>query len=150
MKWYKKIAALTLLSGIVFGFSALALSPALVSADAVSKTDVCNGLSQLNGSETCSTAGNSTFNYIVTIVVDILSCLVVILAVVMLIISGFRYVTSRGDSGNISSAKNTLIYAIVGVISVALAQLIVHFAISQSVTAANCPAGETTAQCASK
>jgi hypothetical protein len=51
-------------------------------------------------------------------------------AVIMIIYGGFRYITSGGDSNRVGSAKNTLIYAIIGLIIVALAQLIVHFVLS--------------------
>lgn len=60
-------------------------------------------------------------------VVNIFSVIVGIIAVIMIIFGGFKYITSGGDSGNVSGAKNTLIYAIVGLIIVALAQFIVHF-----------------------
>jgi hypothetical protein len=50
----------------------------------------------------------------------------------MIIWGGFKYITSGGDSNNVSGAKNTIIYAIIGLVIVALAQLIVHFVISQS------------------
>lgn len=53
-------------------------------------------------------------------------------AVIMILFGGFRYITSGGDSGRVGSAKNTLIYAIVGLIIVALAQVIVHYVIVQS------------------
>jgi hypothetical protein len=48
----------------------------------------------------------------------------------MIIYGGFKYITSGGDSGNVSGAKNTLVYAIVGLIIVALAQFIVHYVLS--------------------
>lgn len=63
-------------------------------------------------------------------VVNIFSVLVGIIAVIMIIYGGFKYITSGGDSGNVSGAKNTLIYAIVGLIIVALAQFIVRFVLN--------------------
>lgn len=60
-------------------------------------------------------------------IVNLLSVIVGIVAVIMIIVGGFRYITSGGESSNVSGAKNTLIYAIVGLIIVALAQFIVHF-----------------------
>jgi hypothetical protein len=50
----------------------------------------------------------------------------------MVIISGFKYVTSGGDPQKVSGAKSTLIYAIVGLIVVALAQILVHFVLQQT------------------
>ena len=63
-------------------------------------------------------------------IVSVLSIVIGIVAVIMFIISGFKYITSGGDSNGVSSAKNTLIYAIVGLIIVALAQFFVHFVLS--------------------
>ena len=48
-------------------------------------------------------------------------------AVFMLIYAGIRYIVSGGNDGGMKSAKNTMIYAIVGMILVALSQTIVHF-----------------------
>jgi hypothetical protein len=48
----------------------------------------------------------------------------------MIIWGGFKYITSGGDTGNVSGAKNTLIFAIVGLIIVALAQFVVHFVLN--------------------
>ena len=71
-------------------------------------------------------------NNLIKNVVNILSMIVGIVAVVMIIIGGFKYVTSGGDSGSITSAKHTIIYAIVGLIIVALAQVIVRFVLSKA------------------
>lgn len=66
--------------------------------------------------------------------VNLFSIVVGAVAVIMIIYGGFRYITSGGDSGNVGNAKNTLIYAIVGLIIVALAQIIVQFVLTQSAT----------------
>lgn len=50
-----------------------------------------------------------------------------IVAVIMLIYGGFRYVMSGGDSKKVTDAKNTILYAIIGLIVAVLAYAIVHF-----------------------
>ena len=65
-------------------------------------------------------------------IVNLISIIVGIVAVIIIIFGGFRYITSGGDSGKVGNAKNSLIYAIVGLIIVALAQLIVRFVLNQS------------------
>ena len=50
-----------------------------------------------------------------------------IVSVVMVIIGGLKYSTSNGDSAKLSSAKNTIMYAIIGVIISALAYAIVDY-----------------------
>jgi hypothetical protein len=53
-------------------------------------------------------------------------------SIIMIIYGGFRYITSGGESGRVGAAKNALLYAIVGLVIVALAQLIVHFVLNQA------------------
>jgi len=52
-----------------------------------------------------------------------------LIAVVMLVFGGFRYIISGGDSSKVTAAKNTIIYAIIGLIIVILASAIVNFVI---------------------
>jgi hypothetical protein len=48
----------------------------------------------------------------------------------MIVIGGLLYVIAAGDSTKTARARNTIIYALVGLIIVALAQVIVHFVLS--------------------
>lgn len=66
---------------------------------------------------------------LVSSIISIFSWVVGILSVIMIIYGGFRYVTSGGDSGNVTAAKNTIMFAIVGLVIVALSQVIVKFVI---------------------
>lgn len=51
------------------------------------------------------------------------------LSVIMIVHSGLKYTTSRGDPEQIKSAKNTLLYAVTGVIVALLAYSIVNFVV---------------------
>mgnify|MGYP000853615305 FL=1 len=62
--------------------------------------------------------------------VNIMLFAVGILAVIMIIWGGIRYVLSGGDSGAVSSAKKTILYAVVGLIVAILAYAIVNFVIT--------------------
>lgn len=53
-----------------------------------------------------------------------------IVAVIMLIIGGIRYIVSGGDSKKVTDAKNTILYAIIGLIVCFLAFAIVNFVIA--------------------
>jgi cytochrome bd-type quinol oxidase subunit 2 len=64
-------------------------------------------------------------------------------AVIMIIIGGFRYVTSAGNSEQAKGARNTIVYAIIGLIIIAMAQLIVHFTLNSIDT--TCTKGKTPA-----
>ena len=48
-------------------------------------------------------------------------------AVIMIVYAGFRYVTSGGNSANVTAAKNTILYAVVGVVVALLAYAILDF-----------------------
>jgi hypothetical protein len=79
--------------------------------------------------------GTGRIQDIVTTIINIFSVIVGIVAVIMIIFGGFKYITSGGDSGNISSAKNTIIYAIIGLVVVALAQFLVQFVLDKVIPA---------------
>ena len=50
----------------------------------------------------------------------------------MLIVSGLKYVMSQGDANQISSAKRSLIFAIVGMAVVAFSQMLVKFVLTKA------------------
>lgn len=62
-------------------------------------------------------------------VVNILLFVIGAVAVVMLIIGGFKYVISNGNSGQMESAKNTILYAVIGIVIALAAYAIVGFVI---------------------
>lgn len=100
------------------------LTPVLAAADA--KSDICSGVGATSSKGTCSTGG-LTLNALISDIVGILSIVIGIVAVIMVIYAGFKYVTSGGDANSISSAKSTLVYALVGLAVASLAQFLVHF-----------------------
>ncbi|HVA11402.1 MAG TPA: pilin [Candidatus Dormibacteraeota bacterium] len=121
-----------------------ALATTLVStasADNISNS-VCQGVNNAANSSNrtdCGTAGTGSttdLSSIASKIVSIFSIVVGIIAVIMIIYGGFRYITSGGDSGKVGNAKNSLIYALVGLIIVALAQLIVHYVLNTASSAA--------------
>jgi hypothetical protein len=73
----------------------------------------------------------SKINKIVKTIVNLLSAMVGLVAVIMIIIGGFRYITSGGNDTSVTAAKNTILYAIIGLVVVALAQIIVRFTLSK-------------------
>ena len=54
-----------------------------------------------------------------------------ILAVVMIIVSGFQMTTSAGDAGAVTKARNMMIYSIVGLVLAILAYTIVQFVLKE-------------------
>jgi hypothetical protein len=83
--------------------------------------------------DACDDAEDPTtsVNDLISDVINIFSLVVGVVAVIMIIVGGFRYITSGGDSNNVSAAKNTILYAIIGLVIVALAQFIVRFVLER-------------------
>ena len=99
--------------------------PALASADTAKQT-VCQTLGA--GADcTQNTQGSVSLNSIIKTVINIFSFVIGVVAVIMIMISGYRFVTSGGDSSKVSSARSTITYALVGIVVAALAQGIVRF-----------------------
>lgn len=63
-------------------------------------------------------------------ITNVVLYIVGIIAVIMLIIGGIRYVTSGGDAKKVTDAKNTVLYAIIGLVISFLSFAIVNFVIS--------------------
>ena len=110
-----------------------ALAPALAQdAQQEINNGLCTGANlQVTPDSSCNSnnSGSATdqLNKIVHTVINLLSVVVGIVAVVMIIVGGLRYVTSGGNDTSVTSAKNTILYAIIGLIIVALAQVLVRF-----------------------
>lgn len=82
-------------------------------------------------SSVCQTqpAGNPLFgtNGVITKATSIVAMVVGAAAVIMIIVGGFKYITSSGDSTSVESAKNTILFAVIGLVIALVAQSIVIF-----------------------
>jgi hypothetical protein len=117
-----------MLASILMGVSLLV--PAAVATAAATQTDAKNKVCEGIGG--CSnTAGEKSVSDILALVVNVLSTIVAVAAVLVIVFAGFRYVIAMGDSSKISSAKDTIMYAIIGLIVAGLAQVIVRFVLSR-------------------
>lgn len=76
--------------------------------------------------------GSADVNGIIETVINVLTTIVGVTAVIMIIVSGFKYVTSGGDSQKLTNAKNTIIYSLIGLLIVALAQVFVRYVLAQA------------------
>ncbi len=69
-------------------------------------------------------------NSIFETVVNTMLFVVGAISVIMLIIGGIRYVVSAGDQNAVQGAKNTILYAIVGIVISFLAYALVNFVLT--------------------
>lgn len=102
---------------------------------ASSADEVCGAIGEIdprNSGPTCDNGAQSTLQKFVRLAIQLLSIVAGVIAVIMVIVAGLRYITSQGEAAATASAKNALIYALVGVAIVAFAQVIVRFMLSSS------------------
>ncbi len=125
-----------LILSFLIGFTIFS-QPLVVNA-ATAAQEACDGIVAAGG--TCDSGGaKGAAGDIVLSVINVLSWVVGAVAVIMIIIGGLRYVISGGDSNGISGAKNTILYAIVGLVVVLFAQVIVAFVYKSATTAPATP-----------
>ena len=105
-------------------FASTNIIPTCSSSPAIANTSVCQDVQQQS-----SSSGNLIIG-IIKDVIDVLSVLVGSAAVIIIIVSGIRFVLSGGDSNAVASAKSGLIAAVIGIVVVALAQTIVIFVLN--------------------
>jgi beta-lactamase regulating signal transducer with metallopeptidase domain len=85
------------------------------------------GSSCASGNNQTSAEATDTLNQTIKTIINLLSVAIGLVAVIMIIFGGFRFVTSGGNPEAAKAARNTLLYAIIGLVVVALAQVIARF-----------------------
>ncbi len=122
---------LLLCAGLNFApAQASALGPIQTVAASNSRQDACQGLNQLGGGG-CG-GGQSTISKIASGAVSIISYIAGVIALIMIIVSGIRFMTSNGDASKVSAAKTALVYALIGIAIAGLAQILVRFVLSSA------------------
>lgn len=116
-----------LLSAVLMVAVLLSPIPALAAWNPFGEVDC--GDPRLRDSAVCETDGGTAPNALLLNAADILAVVAAIGAVIVIVLAGIRYITAAGDPNQVSQAKNTIIFAIVGLIIIALARSIVAIVI---------------------
>ena len=119
---FKKVMSVLASSLVVavLTFGVAGLVPATsVSADA--KTEVTKGITSINDGNTVPLG-----NYVKSII-NVLLFIVGAVAVIVIIVGGISYVVSAGDPAKVKKAKDTILYAVVGLVVALLAFAIIRF-----------------------
>lgn len=122
----KSIISIAIMTCAVFGASVLSTTSLPGSASA----QVSEGINTATTSEMKGKSIDGD-NGLVKTVVNVLLWAVGILSVIMIIFSGFRYITSAGDASKTKSAQSTLTYSVVGLIVAIMAYAIVNMVINR-------------------
>ena len=101
-------------------------------ATPVSAVNVWQGCSgAAAGSAVCDSSKNDSADQTITRVINTILVVLGMIAVIMIVIGGIRYTTSNGDSGSVKSAKDTILYSVVGLVVAILSFAIVNFVIGR-------------------
>lgn len=119
----KILFALTLFVGLLF-------SPlAVVHADAGQVfTEACKQSN--NNPAVCGGNNTGVFDILKT-VINVLLIVAGAVAVIMIIIGGIRYITSSGDQSHVKAAKDTILYAVIGLVITILSFAIVNYVLGK-------------------
>jgi hypothetical protein len=124
----------TALLSLLIIFISFAVIVPMTAEAASSKDAVCSGAGLAGGSggSGCTpTPGSPSADSVLKRGLNLFSAIIGIIAVVMIMVGGLKYITSQGESANVASAKNTILYAAIGLVVVALAQVIVRFVLNR-------------------
>lgn len=117
----KKLQRIIISTFAIFGLVALPLAPTAIAAPA---DEIKAGVTGIGGEESQPKLEDGIKD-----IVNILLFILGAIAVIMIIIGGIRYTTSNGDAGAIKSAKDTILYSVVGLVVAILAYAIVNFVV---------------------
>lgn len=126
----KKIAGLAVIvPAMVLGF-------ALVTPNAVYAQNCTDASGGISGGADCAKPTGAASNLfgegsIFNTITNVALFLIGAISVIMLIYGGIRYVVSGGDQAAVTGAKNTIMYAIIGIVVAFLAFAAVRFVTDQ-------------------
>lgn len=112
--------------------SLLVATSAATQVGAVDLNDACrNAGSSSAPSSFCEGRGENISNGFAQDLTNLLLFALGTIAVIMIVLGGIKYATSNGDASKIASAKNTILYSVVGLIVAVMAWGIVSFVVRQ-------------------
>lgn len=125
----KSLQGLLLVPVLALGVSAVA--PMVQPNAAYAQANFSEGLDGgINAATPEGSQDDLNISSVILQVVNVLLYIVGAIAVIMIIVGGFKYVTSGGDSAGVTSAKNTILYAVIGLVVALLAFALVNFVLN--------------------
>jgi hypothetical protein len=92
---------------------------------------LCQGAQGTSSGNSCaSSTGGPTLMQTIGSITNVIIYILGAIAVVMIIVGGIRYATSGGDQNSVSGAKNTILYAVIGLVVALMAYAIVNFVLA--------------------
>ena len=103
------------------------------SGDSNKKQFEGDGSNESGGSSSgiCGAASSDEAPDIVKNIINTMLVVLGMIAVIMIVIGGIRYATSNGDSSQVKAAKDTILYAVVGLVVAIMSFAIVNFVVGR-------------------
>jgi len=123
----KKITARILVPLFLLVATAIPLALPTANVGAINLFPACSAGSNPD-TEVCKSTSDNAGSLIQTVVNTLLYILGAV-AVIMIVVGGIRYTTSNGEAAQIKSAKDTILYSVIGLVVAMLAWAIVNFVV---------------------
>jgi hypothetical protein len=121
----KKLRTLVFSLAAIIGLVSAPLIPSTVALADDPATSIGQGVTGVGG----GAPGKDDLQGYIKTIVNVMLFILGAIAVIMIIIGGIRYATSNGDAAAIKGAKDTILYAVIGLIVAILAYAIVNFVV---------------------
>ena len=118
-----KLLVLAVLATVTVGVLA---APATYAACGSAKECITSGVDSAGG-----TGASADVGTVIKTIVNVLLFVLGAASVIMIVIGGFKYTVSQGDNSQLASAKNTILYSVVGLVVALFAYGIVNFVVTQ-------------------
>ena len=138
----QKLSLKAKLAGVMLALGMMVAPVALTPVGVYAK---CEGAKNCitQGSNNAKT-GATDIDVVIKNVTNVLLFLVGAVSVIMLVLGGFKYVTSNGNADQIKSAKNTIMYAVIGLVVAIIAYAVVGFVVDSFVASTPTSSGGVT------
>lgn len=120
----KQLTSLIVTIALVFSVSVIALTPDVAAQVTV---DPCT----LDASSSLCQGRNTNVNSILRTIINVLLFIIAAVSVIVIIIGGIMYSTSTGDAGRTKKAKDTILYAVIGLVVAIFAFAIVNWVVGE-------------------
>ncbi len=127
----KMLIPLLGLSAFVFIGSSVFAASASEDLQSICQNNPSNGLCAGYNKGTAAEPGDNAVLDTISKVIDIMSYVAGILAVIMVIYGGFLYVTSAGEPQKAATGRQTIIYSLIGIVVVVVARQLILFVLDR-------------------
>ena len=97
----------------------------------IAKTAAAESLKPITGPDEVNGGGDGDIQSRIIDILNVIIGLLSVVCVIVIVIGGVQYMTSTGDAGKVKKAKDTIMYAIIGLVVCGLAAVIVNFVVKQ-------------------